>query len=97
MSDEVGELLDALYRGAIKLDDVAERFRQRRWPRRRRPQPATYLELAARELEDPDPFIPGSYDDVAAAYHIGRLTDSQYAVLVEAIAESERAEDAAGG
>jgi hypothetical protein len=96
MSSEVSDLLDALYRGDTTLDDVAEKFRQRRWPRRRRPEPATYLELAARELEDPDPFVPGSYDDVAAAYHIGRLTDSQYAALVEAIAESERAEDAAG-
>ena len=52
------------------------------------------MELAAAELEDPEPYIPGSYDDVAAAYHGGRLTDEQYAVLSEAIAEAQRAEDA---
>jgi hypothetical protein len=97
MSNEVSDLLDALYRGDITLDEVARKFRERRWPRRRRPEPASYLELAARELEDPDPYIPGSYDDVAAAYHIGHLTDTQYDVLTDAIAESKRAEDAAGG
>jgi hypothetical protein len=94
MTNEVSELLDALRRGDITLDEVARRFRTRKWPRRRHTQPTDYLELAAAELEDPDPYIPGSYDDVAAAYHRGHLTDDQYAALVQAIAEAQRAEDA---
>jgi hypothetical protein len=95
MTNEVEELLNALHEGNLTLEEVAQRFRDRRWPRRRRQEPNTYLELAAREMEDPDPYIPGSYDDVAAAYHRGQLTDAQYSVLTEAMAASKRAEDAA--
>jgi hypothetical protein len=94
MTNDVLYMLDALYDGTMTLDEVAQRFRRRSWPHRRRPQPTSYLEMAAAEMEDPDPYIPGSYDDVVAAYDRGRLTDAQYAVLVEAIAESRRAEDA---
>lgn len=93
MADEVNELLDALYAGGKSLDEVAQRFRERTWPRRRRPPPRSYDELAARELEDPDPLVPGSFDDVSIAYHRGRLTDEQYAVLSEAVAAAKRAED----
>jgi len=50
--------------------------------------------MAAAELEDPEPYIPGSYDDVVAAYDRGRLTDVQYQILVDAIAEARRAEEA---
>lgn len=52
------------------------------------------MEMAATELEDPDPYIPGSYDDVVAAYDRGRLTDVQYETLVNAIAEARRTEEA---
>jgi len=52
------------------------------------------MEMAAAELEDPEPYIPGSYDDVVAAYDRGRLTDVQYETLVDAIAEARRAEEA---
>jgi len=53
------------------------------------------LMKAIEELQDPDPYIPGSYDDVVAAYDLGHLTDAQYAVLVDAIAAAQRTEDAA--
>ena len=95
MTNEVTDLLEALHDGTMTVEEVARRFRERTWPRRRRTPPTSYMEMAAAELQDPDPYIPGSYDDVAAAYHRGRLTDDQYGVLVEAIAESKRAEDAA--
>jgi hypothetical protein len=72
---------------------VASRFRDRSWPRRSKPQTASYLELAARAQEDPDPYLPGSFDDVAAAYHRGDLSNEQYEVLARAMAESMRAED----
>jgi hypothetical protein len=92
MANEVSDLLSGLHEGRISLDEVARRFRERHWPRR---QPREPSEMAAAELEDPDPYVPGSYDDVAAAYHRGHLTDDQYSVLIEAIAESKRAEDQA--
>lgn len=94
MRNEVTELLDALHEGAMSVDEVARRFRQRTWPRRLTSEPNSYLEMAAAEMQDPEPYVPGSYDDVAAAYHSGRLSDADYAVLVEAIADSKRADDA---
>lgn len=93
MTTEVTDLLNALHDGAMSLDEVAQRFRDRPWPRRAKPLPSTYLELAAAAQEDPDPYVPGSFDDVDAEYLQGRITDDQYEVLAEAMAESMRAED----
>jgi|ERR1022692_1160509 hypothetical protein len=95
MTSEVSELLDALHNGAMSLDEVAQRFRNRRWPRRRSPTPATYLEMAAEELQDPEPYLPGSFDDVIAAYDQGKISRDQLRVLSDAVAEAQRAEDAA--
>lgn len=94
MSNEVAQLLDALHDGSMTLDEVAERFRHRSWPHRLDPRPSSYIEMAAAELEDPDPYIPGSYDDVVAAYDRGQLTDVQYETLVDAIAEARRTDEA---
>lgn len=93
MTSEVSDLIDALRDGTMTLDEVAQRFRERQWPRRRRPPPASYLEMAARVQEDPEPYDPNSFDDVTGAYHRGELSDSQYDTLAEAMAESKRAED----
>jgi hypothetical protein len=97
MSNEVLRLLDALHEGSMTLDEVAERFRNRPWPHRVRPRPTSYLEMAAAEQEDPDPYIPGSYDDVVVAHSRGRLTDAEYETLVGAIAEARRTEEAKDG
>lgn len=93
MTTEVTDLLNALSGGTMSLDEVAQRFRDRSWPRRAKPLPTTYLELAAAAQDDPDPYVPGSFDDVDAAYYQGKITDDQYEVLAEAMAESMRAED----
>ena len=95
MTNEVTDLLEALHNGTMTLEEVAKRFRQHTWPRRRRARPATYLEMAAAELQDPDPYIPGSFDDVIAAYDQEKITRDQLRVLSEAVAEAQRAEDAA--
>lgn len=91
MTNEVNDLLKALREGDMTLDEVARNFRQRKWPR---PQarPATYAELAKAELEDPEPHVPGSFDDVTLAYHNGELSDRQYEVLAAAMAQSKEAE-----
>jgi hypothetical protein len=93
MTSEVSDLIKALRDGTMTLDEVAQRFRERQWPRHRRPPPASYLEMAARAQEDPEPYDPNSFDDVTAAYHRGELSEGQYDTLAEAMAESKRAED----
>jgi hypothetical protein len=92
-ASEVTDLLTALRDGSMSLDEVAQRFRERRWPRRQTPPPSTYLELAARAEEDPEPDVPGSFDEVTAALYRGELTNDTYDVLAQAMAESKRAED----
>jgi hypothetical protein len=91
---EVTDLIAALKSGELSLAEVAERFRRRTWPRTRRPEPRTRDELA--EQVDPAPEIPGSFDDVLAAYDRGEITREQYRTLVEAAAESIRAEHESG-
>jgi hypothetical protein len=93
MTSEVSEMIKALRDGTMTLDQVAQQFRERKWPRRRRKPPASYLEMAARVQEDPEPYDPESFDDVTAAYHRGELSDSEYDTLAQALAESKRAED----
>ncbi len=92
MTSEVRQLLDALYDGRMTLDELAQRFRSRKWPQAK-PAPSSYADLAAEELQDPEPYVPNSYDDVALAYHQGRLTDEQYAVLAQAMADAQKGED----
>lgn len=96
MANEVVELISALHDGRASLDEVAQRFRDRKWPRRQKSEPASYLDMAAADLQDPDPYIPGSFDDVAAAYHQKKITREQFRVLSEAVADAQRAEDATG-
>lgn len=88
MSSEVTDMITALRDGTLTLDQVAERFRQRSWPPRTTPPPATYLELAAAAQQDPPPDVPGSFDEVTAAYDRGELTRAAYRQLAEAAAES---------
>jgi hypothetical protein len=93
MSSEVTDLLNALRDGTMSIDEVARQFRERVWPRRRETEPTSYIELAIQAQQDPEPYVPGSYDDVAAAFHRGDLSSEQYGILAEAMAESMRAED----
>lgn len=93
MTSDVSDMIKALRDGTMTLDQVAQRFRDRKWPRRRWKPPASYLEMAARAQEDPEPYVPGSFDDVTDAYDRGELSRHEYRVLSEAVAESKRAED----
>jgi len=82
----------ALRSGSMTLDEVANRFRQLTWPRTRPPVPQSYLEFAAEAQLDPRVRKAGSFDDVLAAYDRGEITREQYRALVEAAADSIRAE-----
>lgn len=93
MGSEVTELISALRNGTMTLDEVALRFRERSWPRRNSQKAATYLDLAAAAERDPDPYLEGSFDEVAMAFHRGELSDSEYEALAQAMANSMRQED----
>ena len=92
MATDVGDLLAALRAGSISLDEVADRFRARSWPRTRRATPLTALELA--DQQDPEPDVPGSVDELTGAYDRGEITREQYRVLAHAVADSINAETA---
>ncbi len=92
MSNEITEMITALRDGTITIEEAANQFRKRSWPRTRGPEPQNYLELAAAAQRDPEPYVPGSFDDVTAAYDRGQLTRQQYRILAEAASESLRAE-----
>lgn len=94
---EIDDLIQSLRDGSMSLAELAQRFRERSWPRRKAPPPTSYLELAAAAQEDPALYIPGSFDDVAAAHQDGRISDDEYEVLSEAVAESKRAENRRNG
>lgn len=88
---EVTDLIDSYKAGDLTLDELAQRFRSRRWPVIKRPPPASYLEMAARAQEDPPPDVPNSFDDVMSAYAEGSLTRQEFDVLSEAVREAARA------
>jgi hypothetical protein len=94
MSSEVTELINALRRGEVNLDEVAQRFRERRWPRRQTPEPTTYQEIAAAAERDPEPDLPGSFAEVYAAYHRRELSDEEFQTLQTAALAAMAAEDA---
>jgi hypothetical protein len=91
MVNEVTDLIGALRDGSMSLAEVEQRFRERTWSPTKPPPPASYLELVRRAGQDPAPDVPGSFDDVVAAYDHGEITRDQYRVLAEAVAESKRA------
>jgi len=83
---DVADLMAALRDGRLTLDEIAELFRRRTWPITRRPMPATYAEMA--EQQDPEADVPGSFDDVRAAYDRGEITWKQYRTLARAVADA---------
>jgi hypothetical protein len=89
-ADDVSDLITALRTGVLSLEDVALRFRTRTWARTRRPA-ALEPRQEAEQLDPPLP-VPGSIDDVTAAYDRGELTWEQYRVLAEAVAAAIDAE-----
>lgn len=88
MSNEVTDLLQAMRDGELTLEQVAQRFRERTWPSSKAPSPTSYRELATAAMSDPEPDVPGSFDDVIAAYDRGELSRDEYRALAEAVADA---------
>ena len=87
-STEVHDLLAALRAGVLSMDEVADRFRARTWPDQASRDCRTYLDFAAAAQEDPEPDLPGSFDEVTAAYDRGDITWAEYRVLAQAVADA---------
>jgi len=83
-ANEIARLLADLQAGQISIDHVADRFRRMDWPATRRRPPASYGEMAAQQDVDID--VPGSFDEVTAAFDRGELTSDEYRVLADAVA-----------
>jgi len=92
MSSEVTDLISALRAGTMSLDEVAQRFRERSWPETLSPDPVESRTHGG-ALDDPDPYVPGSFDDVSAAFHRHELTLAEYEVLAQAASDSINAAD----
>ena len=94
---EVTDLIDSYRAGELTLDELAERFRSRRWPRTPTPlRPSSYLEMAARAQEDPGSDVPDSFDDVEAAFFRHDLSAEEYERLRRAVAEALKSQDQGG-
>jgi hypothetical protein len=91
---DVADVMTALREGRLSLDDAAEAFRRRSWPITRRPVPATPADMA--EQQDPEADVPGSFDDVRAAYDRCEITWEQYRTLARAVADAIDADDGSG-
>jgi hypothetical protein len=68
---EVTSIVAAYHAGTISLADPTRHIRMRQWP----PVPPACppeLQEAASAVDDPEPYVPGSFDDVVLAYDLGR-------------------------
>jgi hypothetical protein len=79
----VTAMLRSYREGLLSLDDLSLEFRARRWPRVPDVCPPE-LEPARDAIDDPEPYVPGSFDDVVLAYDLGWLSDADYDVLAVA-------------
>jgi hypothetical protein len=82
---EVTELIAGWRGGALTLDGLAARFRDRAWPA----GPAAWPPEAADAgpaIDDLEPWLPGSFDEVVLARDLGLLADGDFAVLTRAAA-----------
>jgi hypothetical protein len=91
---EVTDLINRYKSGEMTLEELARTFRARHWPPTPvPPKPSTYLEMAALAQEDPGSNVPGSFDEVEAAFFRHDLSVDEYKVLKAAMVDALRAED----
>jgi hypothetical protein len=79
----VGAMIDAYRRGQLGLEGLGLEFRARRWPAVPPVCPPA-LETAAPAVDDLEPYVPGSFDDVVLGCDLGKLSDDEYEFLAEA-------------
>jgi hypothetical protein len=86
---EVSRLIGGYQVGRLRLDDLAGAFRSRAWSAVA-PDWAADLGAASDAVDDLEPVIAGTFDDVVHACDCGALTGAGYAVLAEATASARR-------
>jgi hypothetical protein len=82
---EVTGMIDAWRAGQMTLADLAWQFQARNWPAVPPACPPGMAEARA-AIDDLEPYVPGSFDDVVLAYDLGQLTDAGYETLARAAA-----------
>jgi hypothetical protein len=77
---EVSSMIAAYHAGQRTLDDLVFEVQARRWPA---VPSATSpgMEESGLAVDDPEPYVPCSFDDVVLAYDLGHLTDRDYQAL----------------
>jgi hypothetical protein len=83
----VAAMISAYQRGQLGLEGLGLEFRVRRWPAVPSACPPG-LGQARAAIDDLEPYVPGSFDDVVLAYDLGRLSDKEYEFLAESAAVS---------
>ena len=81
----VAAMISAYRRGQLGLEGLGLEFRARRWPVVP-PACPPGLEQAGPAIDDLEPYVPGSFDDVVLAYDLGQLSDQEYEFLAESAA-----------
>ena len=76
-------MLETYRMGGMSLDDLSLEYRARRWPRVPDVCPPE-LEAARAAIDDLEPYVPGSFDDVVMAYDLGWLSGEDYDILATA-------------
>jgi hypothetical protein len=76
----VAAMISAYKRGQLTLAGLGLEFRARRWPVAP-PACPPGLTQAGPAIDDPEPYVPGSFDDVVLAYDLGQLSDDEYDFL----------------
>jgi hypothetical protein len=79
----VTRLLELHRAGELTLDELAADFRALHW----RAVPSACppgMEAPAAAIDEPEPYVPGSFDDVVRADDLGLLSDTEYGVLAPA-------------
>jgi hypothetical protein len=82
---EVTGMIDAWRASRMTLADLAWQFRARNWPAVPPACPPDMQEARA-AVDDLEPYVLGSFDDVVLAYDLGQLTDADYEALARAAA-----------
>jgi hypothetical protein len=83
----VAAMIDAYRRGQLGLEGLGLEFRARRWPAVPPACPPA-LQPAAPAVDDLEPYLLGSFNDVVLAYDLGKLSDDEYEFLAEAVSVS---------
>jgi Zeta toxin len=85
---EVTGMIDAWRTGRMTLQDLEWQFRTRNWPAVPSACPPDMQEARA-AIDDLEPYVLGSFDDVVLAYDLGQISDAAYEVLARAASRAE--------